>query len=91
VSNRKVQEMMKANVGAFTFDQNSQLMDYRMILTSMTANCRGGKTLWGAWISGEEYAKGLLWQVDPTGQCKAKPITLGSDVRGFHEFFMTDA
>jgi len=57
-------------VGAITFDATGNVLDYRMLLENTRQNCGGGPTPWGAWISGEEYSRGKIWQVDPTGASK---------------------
>ena len=90
VSNSEVRDG-HGGVGALTFDRHGHVMDYRMILRQTAANCGGGRTPWGSWISCEEHDHGQNWQVDPTGQRVAQPITLGSDDRGNFESFAYDA
>lgn len=46
--------------------------------------------LFQAWISGEEYATGEIYQTDPTGARKAEKITMGSTRRGRFESFAFD-
>jgi hypothetical protein len=41
-------------------------------------------------ISNEEYNQGLIWQVDPTGQKVAFPISMGKDIPGLYESFAYD-
>ena len=77
-------------VGALTFNAHGQLVDYRMILNNTRANCGGGTTPWGAWISGEEYHSGQVWQVDPTGVRPAQRITLCLNSPGMFESFAHD-
>jgi hypothetical protein len=88
VSNSEIRENTnQGGVGAFTFDKNGNVIDYRMVLTSTRANCGGGRTPWGAWVSCEEVPlKGQNWQVDPTGVRQAAPITLGNDGGQFESF-----
>lgn len=76
----------KGGVGALTFDSDGNLRNYRMVLTETEANCGGGRTPWGTWISCEEHPKGVLWQVDPTGERDPRPVTLGSDGGQFESF-----
>jgi len=87
VSNCEVNNPKNAGgVGALTFNRNGQIIDYRMVMTGTTANCGGGKTPWGSWISCEEITTGRAWQVDPTGVRPAQPLTLGSDGGHFESF-----
>lgn len=73
-------------VGALKFDSQGRVTEYRMLLTGTTANCGGGRTPWGAWISCEEHDAGKLWQVDPTGKRKPRVLTLGKDGGAFESF-----
>ena len=86
MSNSEVKDFdefpQKGGVGAFTFDVDGNIVDYRMILEGTKANCGGGRTPWGAWISCEEHDSGVIWQVDPTGEREAQIITLGSSDGG---------
>jgi hypothetical protein len=90
VSNSEVKEehagMYQAGVGALTFDQYGNVLDYTMLLKGTTANCGGGRTPWGSWISCEEHSQGKLWQVDPTGQRSPRSITLGQNGGWFESF-----
>jgi hypothetical protein len=91
VSNSEMRRFRRlGGVGSITFDRNGDVIDYQMVLTRTTANCGGGRTPWGAWISCEEVRFGNLYQVDPTGEIQPRgPITLGSD-GGFFESFAYD-
>ena len=86
VNNAENRTHYDGGVGALTFDLNGQLIDYRMVLNNTRANCGGGKTEWGAWISCEEFSRGRNWQVDPTGERPAQVISLGSDGGQFESF-----
>jgi Bacterial protein of unknown function (DUF839) len=77
-------------VGAFTFSANGEVVKYEMVLNGTRANCGGGRTPWGAWISGEEYHSGKIWQVDPTGERPASQITMGELHPGLFESFAYD-
>lgn len=51
-------------VGAIYFDQNHNIIEYKMILDGSSKNCGGGATPWGTWISCEESYEGDgIWQV----------------------------
>jgi len=86
VSNSEVGERNHGGVGAITFDKDGNIIDFKKVLRGTTANCGGGRTPWGAWISCEEYENGKNWQVDPTGEREARRITLGNDGGNFESF-----
>jgi Bacterial protein of unknown function (DUF839) len=78
-------------VGAITFDRNGKVINYNMLLRNTKTNCGGGKTPWGAWISGEEHPNtGRIWQVDPFGNHAPVPITMGDTNKGLFESFAYD-
>jgi hypothetical protein len=90
VSNSEVRRpWYQGGVGAITFDSQGHIREYRMILTNTTANCGGGVTPWGSWVSGEEYREGLFWQVDPTGTRPPEILTVGKE-KGMYESFAAD-
>lgn len=66
VSNSEV-DKKGGGVGAFTFNSNGDLMNYKMVQTGSNMNCGGGKTPWGTWFSGEETPQGWMWEVDING------------------------
>jgi len=61
-------ESSPGGVGAITFNSNGNPIDYRMLLTSTSYNCGGGKTYWNTYITCEENgSSGQCWEVDPNG------------------------
>ena len=68
VSNSEVPKT--GGVGAFKFDPDGNVVNYKMIQTGTNMNCGGGKTPWGTWFSGEEWPNGEqggMWEVDIRG------------------------
>jgi secreted PhoX family phosphatase len=59
-------------VGSLRFDADGELVDAYRILDQTNANCAGGPTPWGTWLSCEEVAFGRVFECDPWGE--AEPI-----------------
>jgi hypothetical protein len=70
VSNSEVFYPSGGGVGAIRFDRRGRIADAYSVLEGTTANCSGGPTPRGTWLSGEEYEQGLVWECDPLGRRK---------------------
>ena len=61
-----------AGVSAIHYGPDGEILDAYRLLGESNANCGGGPTPWGTFLSGEEdfTGYGVIWECDPTG---AKP------------------
>ena len=62
-----------AGTSAIRFGPDGTIARAYRILGGTNANCAGGPTPWGTWLSCEEHASGLAWECDPAGILPAQP------------------
>lgn len=64
-------ELVAGGASMVRFDTDGTIVDAKRILSGTLANCAGGATPWGTWLSCEEYDKGRVWECDPYGVATA--------------------
>ncbi len=63
-------ENLVGGASALRIADDGKVRDAYRILSGTTANCSGGGTPWGTWLSCEEVSDGTVWECDPTGRKK---------------------
>jgi hypothetical protein len=67
VANSEIPAPGAGGASAVEFSPDGEVERAYRVLEGTMANCAGGPTPWGTWLSGEEHDAGRIWECDPTG------------------------
>ena len=73
-SNSESLAVQGGGAGALRFDRTGRVVDAYRVLSGTSANCAGGPTPWGTWLSCEEHPLGMVHECDPLGVAPSRPL-----------------